>query len=484
MWRAALADHKKLMLLSGTVAFLAMFQMGYSASYPNTSFHAFKAFINNSYVERGRPLTEEEFNWLWALILNTDLIAFLIGSWLCPPMVEKFGRKTGLLGGNLIKLIAGSLMIVSIKCHSTELLAAGRMISGLGDGLAASSLTLFLQETSPTNIRGLVSGFQELSISFATLIGVLFGLPYVFGSSLATLVGLSAVPNAALIFILMFCPDTPKYLYVEKKDKLGAIAAVTFYHGVDRDEAIDVISELDKEHEGEQHCRTTFREVFSSRHLRKAVLLGSAACIFQIVANIPITFYSTEFLRRAGVSAWGAEMASLGMMVLNCVATLLSMNFVDKCGRRHLLLGFGFLNIVALVMYSIFAELSSQMPWTKYGCITALFAFSFTYSVGLGPVPWYLTAELSPQMHRSFIQSIAISSSTVAGMTTGLLTLPLYGYMNATSFFPLFIVPSLLCLIYLYRQLPETKNKEIYEIVRELRGGSSDSDSCLGVNML
>uniref|UniRef100_A0A914WCE6 Uncharacterized protein n=1 Tax=Plectus sambesii TaxID=2011161 RepID=A0A914WCE6_9BILA len=80
--------------------------------------------------------------------------------------------------------------------------------------------------------------------------------------------------------------------------------------------------------------------------------------------------------------------------------------------------------------------------------------------------------------------SIAISSSTVAGMTTGLLTLPLYRYMNATSFLPLFIVPSLLCLINLYRQLPETKNKEIYEIVRELRGGSTDSDSCLGVNML
>ncbi len=111
--------------------------------------------------------------------------------------------------------------------------------------------------------------------------------------------------------------------------------------------------------------------------------------------------------------------------------------------------------------------------------------FILRFSVGLGPVPWYLTAELSPQMQRSFIQSIAISSSTLAGLTTGLLTLPMYGYMNASSFFPLFILPSLLCLFYLYRQLPETKNKEIHQIVQELRGPSqSDLDSCLSVDKL
>jgi hypothetical protein len=92
----------------------------------------------------------------------------------------------------------------------------------------------------------------------------------------------------------------------------------------------------------------------------------------------------------------------------------------------------------------------------------------FCFSFGLGAVPWYLTAELVPQKQRSFVQSIAFTSNTMAGLLTGLLTLPLYGYLDAYAFIPLFIIPSTFCLFYLYRQLPETKNKEIYEIVKEL----------------
>jgi len=49
----------------------------------------------------------------------------------------------------------------------------------------------------------------------------------------------------------------------------------------------------------------------------------------------------------------------------------------------------------------------------------------------------------------------------------------LYELISAYSFIPLFIVPSLLCLVYLYRELPETKNREIHEIVAQLRGTES-----------
>lgn len=94
MWLLALRSNLRLMVLNGTIAFLAMFQMGYSASYPNTAFAAFKTFVNNSYAERGQTLTDDQFNWLWAFLLNTDLVTYLLGSWMCPFCAEKFGRKS------------------------------------------------------------------------------------------------------------------------------------------------------------------------------------------------------------------------------------------------------------------------------------------------------------------------------------------------------------------------------------------------------
>uniref|UniRef100_A0A914XCL8 Major facilitator superfamily (MFS) profile domain-containing protein n=1 Tax=Plectus sambesii TaxID=2011161 RepID=A0A914XCL8_9BILA len=451
MWSEALSHHGKYVLLMSVISFGTMFQLGYVTAYPNTAFTEFKAFIYDSYERRGVTLTENHFNWIWSVVLNLWYPGCIVGTWATPFVAERFGRKVGLVVGNAIDVIATGVNVVGLLTHLPELVTVGRLLTGVGDGLAANCLTLFLQESAPTQIRGLVSGFQELSVTLSILIGMLFGLQYVLGESLWILTAVAAVPNCIAIAVMFFCPDTPKFLYLGKKSTIRATEALRFFHGTTHDveECLQTISQ-----ESANEGKTSFREVWNSRSLRKAMLLGSVAFGLQLMTGtVPITLFSTELFRRAGFNSQGAEMGSIIMAMLNCLATALSLNFVDRCGRRLLLLVFGSLNVLSIAAYALFAELSEVTTWANFG---------------LGPVPWYLTAELVPQKQRSYIQSIAFSANTVAGLFTGLLTLPLYGYFDAYSFIPLFIIPSIICLIYLFRQLPETKNKEIYEIVKEL----------------
>lgn len=54
--------------------------------------------------------------------------------------------------------------------------------------------------------------------------------------------------------------------------------------------------------------------------------------------------------------------------------------------------------------------------------------------------------------------------------------LPLYNLIDSWSLLPLFVLPGYLCLFYLYKRLPETKGRDIQEVIEELKrfDGSTD----------
>ena len=63
------------------------------------------------------------------------------------------------------------LSILSVVTLYPELLGVARFLNGVGFAFQAGCLTLFLQETSPTPIRGLVSSFQETFLIPSSLLG-------------------------------------------------------------------------------------------------------------------------------------------------------------------------------------------------------------------------------------------------------------------------------------------------------------------------
>ncbi|KHN73396.1 Solute carrier family 2, facilitated glucose transporter member 10 [Toxocara canis] len=97
----------------------------------------------------------------------------------------------------------------------------------------------------------------------------------------------------------------------------------------------------------------------------------------------------------------------------------------------------------------------------------------------LGPMSWFLGPELVPQRHRSSLFCLCYGINNILITITNFSTIPLYQHIGAYTFLPLFIVPSVCALIYLYLYLPETRGRETHAIVASMRRKKlKDVESC------
>uniref|UniRef100_A0AC34Q5P3 Major facilitator superfamily (MFS) profile domain-containing protein n=2 Tax=Panagrolaimus sp. JU765 TaxID=591449 RepID=A0AC34Q5P3_9BILA len=504
----------KLFIIGGMVSLSSIFQMGYSNCYVNTAIDGFKSYLNHSLTDRGQPMTENIYTWLWSAILNVWFIGFAIGSWAAVVITDSLGRKKGLLVGNSLTLISVAIMVISIIYEVFEMLIVGRFISALASGISMSALILFLQEISPTKIRGSMSFFAELAFVVTNAVGGIAGMSIIFGNNLGMLVGLAVIPAAFSILILLPLHETPKFLLLKHGNDVGAKDSLRFYMNLTDDECNDY---LDKVADESDDTAGTLKALFSTPHLKKGLILGLVS--MQLTTAIwPIIYFSTEFLRRANIDYELSESFSSCMLIISTISTIIGMLIMENFSRRKLFIFVSSINTSALVLFVICSQLQPYMDFIKYGCVLAIFfhgvTYSFatgpiacsintsalilfvicsqlqpymdfikygcvlaiffhgvTYSFATGPIAWFITAELLPLEFRALAQSFALSFNQITALIFTFVTLPLYNIMSSWSLIPLFIIPMILCLIYLQKNLPETKHRDIGDIITDLKTG-------------
>ncbi|VDM44205.1 unnamed protein product [Toxocara canis] len=440
----------KIVLLCTAVSAFTNFQEAYSNSYPNTAIVTFQNYVNNSYISRGIEggIPDGIYTWIWSAILNVWFLGYLLGVFLTPRCTDNYGRKTALLIANVLSVIGTVVSTVAVVFPVPELLFIGRIVSSISCGISFGTLILFLQEATPTELRGMTSFLSATVFLAINVTGMGFGMDVVFGTNLPLLIGeddfsvslkskqtqmitgIGLIPGALAIIIMIPLAETPKYLLISRNDREAAMESLIFYRGESpRNEEImeEILKESDEEHG--MPLMEAIMKVFKTPHLRQAFILG--VLIVQVVVGIwPIIYLSTDFLS-AHFSPTFAQVGSFVFIVADFLASIPGMFVVERFGRRPLLISFGILNTLALCAYCLFDRLSFYVhPNFKYGCLVALVAYGTTY---------------------------------------GFVTLPIYRAINVWGFIPLFIIPSTLCLIYIYKYLPETKGHEIHEIIDKLK---------------
>uniref|UniRef100_A0AC34FDS9 Major facilitator superfamily (MFS) profile domain-containing protein n=1 Tax=Panagrolaimus sp. ES5 TaxID=591445 RepID=A0AC34FDS9_9BILA len=168
-----------------------------------------------------------------------------------------------------------------------------------------------------------------------------------------------------------------------------------------------------------------------------------------------------------------AQWFSVGMTAAYAIGTVFGSPFVERYGRRPMLLFFSTANVIVLSFYVIFAAMESHISFIKYGCLLCFVIYGFNYGFGVGSIAWFLSSELVPQRHRSLMQSMTSAINTVILIILTFTILPLFSLIKAYVFLVLYIIPSSFGIFILYAYLPETKGREIYQIVAELKGKKS-----------
>ena len=136
-------------------------------------------------------------------------------------MVDKHGRR------NMIIVNAGIFTIGALLISGTStfiLLLFGRFILGFAVSLSAIAECIYISELSTPAKRGMLVSFNELAITVGILLAflvnyILADIPGGWRIMFSLSVGIAIIQGLAMLFL----PQTPQFLMIQKKEKQAEI---------------------------------------------------------------------------------------------------------------------------------------------------------------------------------------------------------------------------------------------------------------------
>lgn len=172
----------------------------------------------------GMPTSQSEVTVIWSITVSIFCVGGMIGGSLVGTIANRFGRKGGLLLNNILVLLTVLLEGFARMAKCYEMLIIGRLLIGINSGLNAGLSPMYLSEISPVNLRGAVGTVYQLVITISILIAQILGLEKVIGTEdqWPLLFCLTGVPALFQVITLPLCPETPKYLLINKGKDMQA----------------------------------------------------------------------------------------------------------------------------------------------------------------------------------------------------------------------------------------------------------------------
>ncbi|GIY14315.1 facilitated trehalose transporter Tret1 [Caerostris darwini] len=395
----------------------------------------------------------EEIAWIGSIMALGAVLGGIVAGFLC----NKLGRK-GTLMISSIPFLAGWLFIA--YADKVAYIYIGRFITGSCVGIACVTAPPYLIEISTPDVRGLLGASFQLFIVLGVLI--VNGL----GATLSW--EWLAIPSAGLaifaICCMIFVPESPRWL-IGKGGYQEAIAAVKFLQG-DRIDASAECVAIDEDLRNQPKGSISLQELMKPDAIIPALLSFGLVFFQQFTGSNAILFYTVEIF-----SAAGSHNANASTIIIDAVlvlATCVSSGLMDKAGRKVLLVisGVGMaVSLFALGTYDYISESNAQFK-SDYGWIplVSLIIYIATFSLGFGPIPWLMMAEMTSIRTRSLIcgAATALCWTCVFIVTKTFQTMEVSIHDYGAYFF--YAGFSVLSCIFTIFCLPETKGKQFEEI--------------------
>jgi MFS family permease len=197
------------------------------------------------------------------------------------------------------------------------------------------------------------------------------------------------------------------------------------------------------------------------------LVLGIVLAVFQQWCGINVIFnYAEEIFRSAGydISSVLKNIAWTGSV--NLAFTFVAIGGVDRRGRRPLML-FGAAGLACIygAVGACYAAGVSGAP-----LLFLVLAAIGCYAMSLGPVTWVILSEIFPNRIRGAAMSLCVTALWVACFVLTY-TFPILNFrLGPAATFWLYAAVCLAGLAFIWRRLPETKDRSLEELEAELVG--------------
>ncbi len=488
------------------------------------------------FIETEFSLTKGQVGFSVASLTLTSTLAMMFAG----PLSDRFGRRTILFGAAILYAISA---IASALAPSFTMLVIARMIGGFGVGASLIIAPLYIAEIAPPESRGQMVSFNQLNIVIGITVAFFTNYlilqaadsPAAWAQSVAEspwrwMLGLEALP-AILYFVgLFFVPRSPRWLLMQgRKDEALPIMQMAVGNVAAVQEIDEIQTAMARDAERDEGG---LADLFKPA-LRLVLLIGVVVAIVQQATGInAVFFYAPTIFEQSGIGTDASFVQAILVGVVNLVFTLVAIAFIDRLGRRPLLIagligitiamgvlayGFGQATYVlpqetqTAEASGVFGERAGELAplvaplvgqsyendvafkaavqealgtedATRFEgpllaqaidinptlILAGILGFVAAFAVSLGPVMWVLFSELFPGR----IRGIAISfvGFVNSGVSFGVQQIfPIeLAALGAATTFAIFGVIAAVGLVFVFFVVPETKGKSLEELEAQL----------------
>jgi MFS family permease len=412
------------------IACLGSFSNGWvigSANVPGEVTHACAngmAHVANSAFPDCLPMNDA----LWGFAVASFCVGGLFGGLFGGAVQTKFGRKKTIIFNNIGWIIGAILIGASV---SPAMFIIGRICCGLSCGLGSLSTPTYVGEISTVKARGTMGTCNQFAIVIGILLASVVGLPLAYVPLWRINYAIVAIPAIAQFFLMAGCVESPRYLISQNRleearanlqrlrpnsniereffEQVEGILGTTAAQAITDSNALSAEKTFEKEEQkegledgsleygvipvtnGDAHATMNMIQIFVDPLIRKiAVTVLLLHVIQQLIGMNAVMYYSTTIFNMSFDPEMSKYMAIV-TTVVNFIATIVSLILIDRMGRRPLLLiaeaGACIFSVLLIIgyVYSIGALL-----------VVAVFGYVISFAIGVGPIPWMITSEMSP----------------------------------------------------------------------------------------
>lgn len=484
------------------------------------------------FIEPEFNLGKLELGWAVSSLTLTATLGMMISG----PLSNAYGRRYILRWAAVFYAVSA---IASALAPDFITLVIARMIGGFGVGASLIIAPVYIAEIAPPKLRGRLVSLNQLNIVLG--ISVAFFTNYLIlrasQSDLAWtktlgidtfqwrwMLGLETLPALLYFGFLFVVPRSPRWLLMKGRDE----------------EAMEVLKRVSSEDQAIKDLeavKASFVSAIPEKKvplsklfkpaLRIVLFIGIVVAILQQITGInSVFFYAPMIFEQSGIGADASFSQAILVGLTNLVFTVLAIMFIDRFGRKILLLvGLTGIAISMFVLawgfhqatYSLTNEALESLPAhidrtkaaeltgktfnsdvafkqaiaqalgsqeakkaesdlmaaaTKMNAMLILLAivgFVASFAISLGPVMWVLFSEIFP----NYIRGVAISFVGFINSGVSFLVQLIFPWELATLgssvTFLIYGIFAAAGLVIIAIILPETKNKSLEELERMLK---------------
>ncbi|OQR83741.1 Major Facilitator Superfamily (MFS) [Achlya hypogyna] len=407
-------------------------------------------------------------NWLNFTTLYNVLyyIGCMFGAIVGGYTADKYGRRVTIFSAGVFYALGCIVLVVSgFGAHAQVFVA--RLIQGFGVGTASFSLPIFAAEMAPKELRGMLSGLMQMAcVTGIMLAGIINTIVQHTANGWRITVGIGIIFPLIVMAGIFSVPESPRWSFKNKGREAAAVQLKKLRRSLDIDNELDAIGEVLDEEGAHQ---ASWTDLWHDRSVRRRVVIAMGLQVLQQATGVnPVFAYGGQIFN----DVVGLGIVCLLMIqIVNFVSTIPAMYWVDRFGRRLLLLVGGVGMVLGHVVSATAFTIGCDGDTVSLGCsksagwvmVVFTMIFIFSFAISWGPICWIYPAEIFPMNVRA--KAVSISTTTNWAMGALMIGIPkLFPYLNINGVFYLFAALCLVAGTFVYFKCPETKGLLLEDI--------------------